>query len=210
MDQTTARLRKTFRYPTENDSDDSLPEALDEEEQESLIQTLHEQNRARNTQYTYALLAISVLSTLPYTLTLFHARTALLSLLSITSLLSTSYILYSFAPARTGILILDDLNRPPLNQKQHHQHRSGARDPGGMGAGAGGGPIEEYLPFMNLALCTLLVLAATVLRGKDMLWNGFGVLPGVVYAVVLVAKVVMAGVDPEAELGELKYGFKGA
>jgi hypothetical protein len=31
MDQTTSRLRKTFRYPTDNDSDDSLPEALDEE-----------------------------------------------------------------------------------------------------------------------------------------------------------------------------------
>ena len=31
MEGTTARLRKTFRYPAENDSDDSLPEALDEE-----------------------------------------------------------------------------------------------------------------------------------------------------------------------------------
>ena len=31
MEQTTARLRKTFHYPTENDSEDSLPEALDEE-----------------------------------------------------------------------------------------------------------------------------------------------------------------------------------
>jgi hypothetical protein len=31
MEQTTAKLRKTFRYPTDNDSDDSLPEAMDEE-----------------------------------------------------------------------------------------------------------------------------------------------------------------------------------
>lgn len=31
MEQTTSRLRKTFRYPTDNDSDDSSPEALDEE-----------------------------------------------------------------------------------------------------------------------------------------------------------------------------------
>lgn len=31
MEQTTSRLRKTFRYPTDDDSDDSLPEALDEE-----------------------------------------------------------------------------------------------------------------------------------------------------------------------------------
>jgi hypothetical protein len=31
MEQTTARLRKTFQYPTDNDSEDSLPEALDEQ-----------------------------------------------------------------------------------------------------------------------------------------------------------------------------------
>jgi hypothetical protein len=31
MEQTTARLRKTFQYPTDNDSEDSLPEVLDEE-----------------------------------------------------------------------------------------------------------------------------------------------------------------------------------
>ncbi len=31
MEQTTSRLRKTFRYPTDNDADDDLPEALDEE-----------------------------------------------------------------------------------------------------------------------------------------------------------------------------------
>ncbi len=31
MEQTTARLRKTFQYPTDNESEDSLPEALDEE-----------------------------------------------------------------------------------------------------------------------------------------------------------------------------------
>jgi len=31
MEQTTARLRKTFHYLAHNDSEDSLPEALDEE-----------------------------------------------------------------------------------------------------------------------------------------------------------------------------------
>jgi hypothetical protein len=37
-----------------------------------------------------------------------------------------------------------------------------------------------------------------------------GALPGVVYAVVVGAKVVMAGVDPERELRGLKYSYKGA
>jgi len=31
MEQTTARLRKTFQYKNDDDSDESLPEALDEE-----------------------------------------------------------------------------------------------------------------------------------------------------------------------------------
>ena len=31
MEQTTARLRKTFHYPTDDDDDDLLPEAFDEE-----------------------------------------------------------------------------------------------------------------------------------------------------------------------------------
>jgi hypothetical protein len=37
-----------------------------------------------------------------------------------------------------------------------------------------------------------------------------GALPGVVYASVIGAKVVMAGVDPERELRGLKYDYKGA
>jgi hypothetical protein len=37
-----------------------------------------------------------------------------------------------------------------------------------------------------------------------------GALPGVVYAVVVGAKVMMAEVDPERELTKLKYGYKGA
>lgn len=39
---------------------------------------------------------------------------------------------------------------------------------------------------------------------------GLGNLPGIVYAVVVVAKLMMASVDPERELGALKYGYKGA
>jgi hypothetical protein len=31
MERTTTRLRKTFQYPTDDDSEDDLPEVLDEE-----------------------------------------------------------------------------------------------------------------------------------------------------------------------------------
>jgi hypothetical protein len=39
---------------------------------------------------------------------------------------------------------------------------------------------------------------------------GLGNLPAIIYAVVLAAKMVMASVDPEMELGGLKYEYKGA
>lgn len=78
-----------------------------------------------------------------------------------------------------------------------------------LGTG-GGGPIEEFLPLLNLVLCTVLVIAGRVLRARVGMWNGFGWLPGFVYMIALVAKAVMGSVDPERELGELRYGFKGA
>ncbi|RDW82088.1 hypothetical protein BP6252_03200 [Coleophoma cylindrospora] len=213
MDQTTSRLRKTFHYPDDNDSDDSLPEALDEEEQDTLIRTLQQQNQTRNKQYTIALLSISLLSTLPYLATLFQRTTALLSILSITSLLSTAYLLSIFPAETTGLQILDDLIAPPQKNLKAYQNYHSTRTPpllgNGLGAG-GGGPIGELLPLLNLGLCTVLVIAGRVLRARAEMWNGFGWLPGFVYAVVLIAKAVMGSVDPEKELGELRYGFKGA
>lgn len=41
-------------------------------------------------------------------------------------------------------------------------------------------------------------------------WWGFGWLPGLVWGVVVLAKWIMGGVDPESELGGLRYGYKGA
>ena len=39
---------------------------------------------------------------------------------------------------------------------------------------------------------------------------GLGNLPLVINVVVLVSKVMMAGIDPEKELNDLRYGYKGA
>lgn len=70
------------------------------------------------------------------------------------------------------------------------------------------GPIELYLASMNFLLVGLLAIAGTVMR-SDMAFHGFGMLPGLVYVVVLVAKGVMASVDV-GELESLRYGYKGA
>ena len=59
-------------------------------------------------------------------------------------------------------------------------------------------------------LSTVLALLGMVSKGKDEMWWGFGCLPLGVYGTVLLAKVVMGSIDPEAELGGLRYEFKGA
>jgi hypothetical protein len=71
-------------------------------------------------------------------------------------------------------------------------------------------PVEKYLPYLNIVLCGLLVIAGMVMGGRrELLWSGFGNVPGLVYLLVLMAKMVMGSVDV-GELEALKYGFKGA
>ncbi|KAK4042272.1 hypothetical protein C8A01DRAFT_44661 [Parachaetomium inaequale] len=84
------------------------------------------------------------------------------------------------------------------------------------GGGGGKSPLETHLPRLNIALALLALLTGLLQRlrtgpvptGVSPLL--LGALPGVVYAVTVGAKVVMAGVDPERELSALKYGYKGA
>ncbi|PVH84583.1 hypothetical protein DL98DRAFT_79778 [Cadophora sp. DSE1049] len=211
----TARLRKTFKYPTDTDSENEGPEAMDEEEQNHLIQTMQQENATRNAQYSTLLLTISLLSTLPYIRTLFTPHTTLLSLLSITSLLSTAYLIHILPPHITGLQYLDNLNR---NTSSTSAPRSlASRKSALLQAGVGGGPVEKYLPLLNCGLCVVLVglggVVGRKLEGSGSgrgLWWGFEWLPAGVWGVTVLAKWVMGGVDPEGELGSLRYELKGA
>jgi hypothetical protein len=75
--------------------------------------------------------------------------------------------------------------------------------------------LELYLPGLNAALAALLAVAGVLtsmrLGGGEEAWMALalGILPAVVYAAVVVAKMVMASVDP-TELERLRYGYKGA
>lgn len=60
----TTRLRRTFAYPTESDSDD--PPDLDEEHQEALLTTLQSEDEATSALYRYLFLALPVLTSLAY------------------------------------------------------------------------------------------------------------------------------------------------
>lgn len=87
-------------------------------------------------------------------------------------------------------------------------------------------PLERHLPLLNVGLCAVLVLYGLLVQRRGggtsehydhnedhrqhFGWLGLGNLPAIVYAVVIVAKLLMANVDPERELTALKYDYKGA
>lgn len=229
---TTARLRRTFAYPTDESTASDSPEALDEDEQETLIATLATQNETRNAQFRYLLFALPTLSSIPYLIslvTLHHPQSALLAL---TSLASTSWLLYCLPPAETGIPYLDKLGQPSarpavrsgilsdqeddddataLRRSRTSRRRRASSFSVAAHAVFHRTPLEQWLPYLNLGLCGVLFVIGVLKSAK----NGGGslvldLLPGVVYAVVLAAKMVMGEVDPEGELGGLRYEYKGA
>ncbi|KAM3514554.1 hypothetical protein MY11210_001789 [Beauveria gryllotalpidicola] len=205
---TAARLRRTFRYPTDDDDDagsdsDSAPSAMDEQEQESYIQRLSARNRSQNATLALLLLLIPLLATIPY----LTARPSLPSLLALSSLLATAYLARRLPPTVTGLAPLDAWI--------------------GTGGAAGArGPLDRMLPWLNVLLAALLAFWGAAIAYKGSRFGGGGGgggsgsgplawpimcnLPAGVYAVVLLAKIVMAGVDPEKELSALRYNYKGA
>ncbi|KAG5948738.1 hypothetical protein E4U53_006169 [Claviceps sorghi] len=211
-----ARLRRTFRYP----DDSSVPENLDEQEQQSLIAELSAQNALQNHHFSRILLALPLATTIPYLPLLFRPpHDAIIACLSLTSLLSTAYLLYTLPPETTGIQPLDAWTTrghgPAAGDAARLMRRQARRLQRGLGCDRS--PLEMYLPYLNGALVVLLALMGLVTnRGADggagagFAWIGRGNLPGIVYGIVLLAKAVMAGVDPERELAPLKYEYRGA
>lgn len=207
-------------------------------EQEKLIQDLAEQNATNNQQYQIILLALPILSCIPYLLALFRPSTTLIAVLGLTSLASTTFLLFSLPPTETGIHALDSLSSsgPGSGASAHAQSESegegGSPSSGGMSTlsqrrrrrrrassfsvAPQKSPLERHLPLLNVGLCAVLVLYGLLSRrrgdgaSEHFGWLGLGNLPAIVYAVVVVAKLLMANVDPERELTALRYDYKGA
>ncbi|KAK4202529.1 hypothetical protein QBC40DRAFT_338200 [Triangularia verruculosa] len=198
LEGASTRLRKTFRYDPDSDSD--IPEVMDEQEQESLITTLTHQNRASNTLTLRLLFSLPILSSLPYLITFLSPSlpSPIFSVLAISSLASTLYLLYTLPTTSTGFPFLD---KPPMVQGRR------------VNPPVVKGPLEEYLPWLNLLLAAVALLLGLV---QERIGKGgphpvlLGALPGLVYGVCVGVKRVMAGVDVEGELGGLRYGYKGA
>ncbi|KAK1239455.1 hypothetical protein MKX07_008943 [Trichoderma sp. CBMAI-0711] len=214
-DQTT-RLRRTFHYPHDSDSDS--PEAMDEQEQDNLIQTLTTQNASQNRSTARTLLLLPLLSTIAYIRPLFDPATASFAIFCLTSLLATAFLLYRLPPTETGITIVDDWAHRRTTSSSSvnaslRQHNQSLRGLLGRAQVEWRSPLERTLPYLNLGLVVLLSLMGLIRgdhRGGGFGWVSMGNVPGLVYSVAVTAKVVMAGVDPERELSGLKYGYKGA
>ncbi|KAI1760895.1 hypothetical protein GGR53DRAFT_507966 [Hypoxylon sp. FL1150] len=225
----TARLRRTFAYPTDNDNDDDAASsddpALDEQEQETLIEALAEQNDVRNAQFRLLLLCLPAVSALPYLAALLFSgdgrNSRSVALMALSSLASTGWMLARLPPGVTGVKVLDEwVGASSGSRDRDDDNNSTSKKKKRAGAlpfwadNNPRSPLENYLPYMNAGLCAVLVLTGFLSRSavSQGYWGHVGLsnLPAIVYGVVLVAKIVMGGVDPERDLGALRYEYKGA
>lgn len=198
MDVATTRLRKTFRYPTDGDND-LEPDALDEEEQEKIIDDLQARNARSNEQFKLYFLALPMLSIIPYVPLLFTTQ-KLFAILSITSLAGTTYLSYALPPGKSGIEFIDERDAAPAQRKQQMFIDLNTK-----------GPILRYLPFLNIFLGGLVLLLGLIagIKSADQHAQLLKYLPLGIYLFTVLQQIVMGGVDV-AELKELKYDCKGA
>ncbi|KAL2195848.1 hypothetical protein P885DRAFT_39019 [Corynascus similis CBS 632.67] len=158
----------------------------------------------------------------------------ILSLLGLSSLLATGWTLARLGVTETGFRSLDDRDDGSDASQKRNQSTSRLRNRSrSRRRGSGYGilhadlttttttsvdksPLETHLPRLNVGLAALALLTGVLQRlktgpvGAGVDPTLLGALPGIVYTVVIGAKVVMASVDPERELSVLKYGYKGA
>jgi hypothetical protein len=193
------RLRKTFKYPSDDERSDNSHDEMDEEEQEHFIASLKARESAENGKYTLIFSVLPLTVTPPFIYYLF-ARSGLrsmplLCLLAITSLAASAYTmrfipLYSASsPSRA------QLARPALFVDSDS-------------------PVQTLLPWLNLAIALFLLLTSWGVKGRssapDALWL-FLLLPALMLGVITVARKSMA--DVQAGIKDLegkKYNFKGA
>jgi hypothetical protein len=215
----TTRLRRTFAYPTESDSDD--PPDLDEEHQEQLLATLQSQDEATSALYRHLFLALPLLTSLAYIPALAWASGAtetFVAVLGVAVPALAAYILYFY----------------PIRVPGDHGLRSLYVGSGRGETPGGVKPVVRHLIVLGASLAVMLVLQSGVLwRAADSdvravvpagefysffefcYLVGFGrscadvAIPTVVYFLTLFVRQQLAPVDLE-ELRRARYELKGA
>jgi hypothetical protein len=207
------RLRRTFAYPTESDSDD--PPELDEEHQEALLTTLQSQDEATSSLYRRLFLVLPVSTSLAYVPAFAWASGAtetFVALLSVVVPALAAWILWAYPIGGEG------------------KKKGGLRGLGSGGEGAEGGKLPvRYFIVLGTGLAGMSILQSGVLwwavdselrtavpAGRS--FHSFlllrvsstdVVLPVVVFFLTLFVRQQLALVDLE-ELRKARYELKGA
>ncbi|KAM3420896.1 hypothetical protein BST61_g4131 [Cercospora zeina] len=185
-----ARLRRTFRYPSEDD-DANEPEDLDEEHQEKLIADLEAEDNAKNDLYRKAFLSIPLIASFVFFYTFVTATTArqrLVAILGASSLACTGYVLHSM----------------PVEKPERKGKRAVYR------VEAEKSPVEKYLVYLNAGLAALLELAAFVSWRQERLDDAWREsLPAIIMGLAMFVRQQLAPLDLE-ELQKARYELKGA
>ncbi|GLA45829.1 hypothetical protein AnigIFM63604_006784 [Aspergillus niger] len=189
----TARLRRAFRYPDDSGDEEHSREELDEEEQERVIEQLKALDEKRNSEYSIVFAAIPLFSSFAFIASILSGSSSLsercLSLLGALSLLVTAYIMKYFPLERP-----DPKGKRPMTT------------PHAMAS------IRPYILLVNAAICVLLALVYAS-QPTTQSWLEIQpviyLVPGAMFAAVLVARKVMLSVDLKT-LENLRYEYKGA
>lgn len=206
----TTRLRQTFHYPHDSDSDSGAPEGLDEEEQENLITHLAASDASNTQLYTYLLLLLPLLPLFLYIRQLFSTTTFIPSVCAISSLVATAYTLYYIPlPPASASSTLPSKGSGKAAARDFEGRKAWLDITGG--GGEDDGPVKKYIVPLNLALCVVLALQELVARRgwREGMMVGGGYVPGFVFAVIMFARNELRRVDL-GDLERLRYRYKGA
>ncbi|OKL59045.1 hypothetical protein UA08_05787 [Talaromyces atroroseus] len=199
-----ATLRRTFRYPDDEDEshDRSARQELDEEEQDDIIQNLHQKNDTDNRFYLTVFTVVPLIAAIAYIPALVSSSVAvgqrLIYVVCIISLLVTAYIMQSSGslhPSRTNRRH-DDLRPPSVTNPRWFP---AALD----------GINRRCLVYANSALCGLLALGSLLRIVDTQRGSVLYLLPAVFLAIIFLARRVTTEVDI-GELEKLRYEYKGA
>jgi hypothetical protein len=179
-----AALRKTFKYPTEDDDSDA---ELDDEHQERLIEDLRTTSAASSIFYRKLFLVLPLSAAL-FALYTFLTERRLTALLSLSSLACTAYILH-YMPLKPA----DKKGKTAMYKVNIAKS-----------------PLEQFLPILNAGMVALLTIAVVVSwkRGQQEVAVREG-LAVIVWVVAMYVRWEARGIDLE-ELEGRRYGLKGA